>query len=72
LHLVDRVRVGDARLPVESRDVVHRVAGQDLVADREREGEAEDDAGVFGSAVAAFGEVFEEVVAAGVFSRASR
>ena len=65
LHLADREGVGDGLLPVESGNVVHRVAGQDLVADREREGEAEDDAGVLGAAVAALGELFEEVVAAG-------
>ena len=45
--------------------MVHRVAGQDLVADRECEGEAEDDAGVLGTAVAASGELLKEVVAAG-------
>lgn len=65
LHLFDRERVRDALLPVEPGDVVHRVAGQDLVADRECEGEAKDDAGMLGAAVAAFREMLEEVVAAG-------
>lgn len=65
LHLVDRERIRDGLLPVEPGDMVHRVTRQDLVADREREGEAEDDAGVLGTAIAASGELLEEVVAAG-------
>ena len=65
LHLGDREGVRDGLLPVKSGDVVHRVAGQDLVTDRERECESEDDAGVLGAAIAASGELFEEVVAAG-------
>lgn len=61
LHLVDRERVRDGFLPVEPGDVVHRVAGQNLATDREREGEAEDYAGVLGATVAASGELLEEV-----------
>lgn len=45
--------------------MVHGVAGQDFVADGEREREPEHNSGVLGSAVAASGELFEEVVAAG-------
>jgi hypothetical protein len=65
LHLADRERLRDGFLPVQPGDVIHRIARQDLVAHRERKREPEDDAGVLGAAVAALGEMLEEVVAAG-------
>ena len=65
LHFADGKRLGDGPLPMQPRDVIHRVARKDLVTDREREGEAENDASVLGPTVAALSESFEEVVAAG-------
>ena len=50
---------------MEPGDVIHRVARDDLVANGERESDPEDDAGVLSAAVAAVGESFGEVVAAG-------
>ena len=44
--------------------MIHRVAWQDLMADREGEGEAEDDARLPGTVVALLRELLEEVVAA--------
>ena len=63
LYFADREGLRDGLFPVQPGDVVHRVAGQDLVSDRECE--SEDDAGVLGAAVAALGELLQGVVAAG-------
>ena len=65
-ELVPGEDVGCADWAAEPRDVIHRIAWENLVAHREREGEAEDDAGLSCPVVALFRELFEEVVAAGV------
>jgi hypothetical protein len=58
------VSVRGVRRPVQARDVVHRVARQDLVSHRKPQGQAQHDAGLLGAVVALLGELLEEVVAA--------
>lgn len=58
------VDVRSTNRTAQARDVIHRIARQDLMADREGEREAEDDARLPGTVVALLRELLEEVVAA--------
>ena len=62
-ELVSGEYVRGADWAAKPGDVIHRVAREDLVAHREREGEAEDDAGLPCPVVALLRELLEEVVA---------
>lgn len=55
--------VGASCGALQPRDVIHRIARDDLVADGESEGEAEHDSGLPGATVALPGELLDEVVA---------
>ena len=60
--LVPGEHVGTACGSAQAGDVVHGIAWEDLVPDREAEGETQDDACLAGTVVALLRELLEEVV----------